>query len=38
MLISQLEAEFQVLFPSAGIQELTSFGRIVTALMDRLNG
>ena len=36
MLVSQLEAEFQTVFSSAEIQELSSFDRIVTALRMRL--
>jgi acyl carrier protein len=38
MLVSQLEAEFQVLFSNAEIQELTSFDRIVAAVIGHRGG
>jgi acyl carrier protein len=38
MLVSQLEAEFQVLFSNAEIEELTSFDRIVAAVTGHLGG
>ena len=35
MLVSQLESEFGVFFPSQEVQQLTSFDRIVAALAGR---
>jgi acyl carrier protein len=35
MLVSQVETEFGVFFSHHEVQELTSFDRIVSALMDR---
>ena len=35
MLISQLESEFGVFFTNQEVQQLTSFDRIVAALVDR---